>query len=98
MHKPPPILRHVPYNRYILLPSHVRFLTNPELLEKWTHYNLDERCVLFHRQFPDMHLSRSQLSKLYKKHKIRKKKIRMTKLMTKKQEVKSKKEAVDAYS
>lgn len=48
----------------------------------WSTKSLDERCVLFQRKFPSITLTRDKLRELYRKLRIRKKKIRRTKIVT----------------
>jgi hypothetical protein len=54
---------------------HIQFLLSEDILELWAEKTLSERCVLFHRAFPEIKISSSCLSLLYKKNQIRKKVI-----------------------
>ena len=76
--------QHQPYTRYKLLPRHIAFLTSDDTLRDWANKNLDERCQLFHRKFPETRIYKGRLSRFYQAHKIRKKKLRLTKILTKK--------------
>lgn len=40
---------------------HLDFLTSAETLRKWRGFGLRDRCILFHRQFPDKFISFSKL-------------------------------------
>ena len=51
-----------------------------ETLRRTAHLSLAQRAVLFHRQFPERHVSPSTISKLYKQNKIRRKAIRFQKV------------------
>jgi len=57
-----------------LLPEHLKFLTDNQTLKKWKDFSLSERCVLFHRYFPDVKISTATLHKIYKKENIKFKK------------------------
>ena len=37
--------------------NHVQFLISQEILDLWADKTLAERCVLFHRKFPDIKIS-----------------------------------------
>jgi hypothetical protein len=49
-------------------------------LRKWSGFPLTHRCVLFHRAWPNKRITPQSLSKLYSKHKIRLKTVRLFKL------------------
>ena len=57
--------------------AHIAFLTDSQCLRQWAGYSLPERCVLFHRRFPDRFIKPHQLRKLYMEHGIKKKKVRL---------------------
>jgi hypothetical protein len=59
--------------------EHKDFLLNETTLRQWSYLSLAQRCVLFHRQFPDIRISHSLLFRFYREHKVRYKKIRRTK-------------------
>ena len=82
--------QHQPYTRYKLLPRHIAFLTSEGTLQKWSAMNLDERCQHFHREFPDTRIYNGRLSRLYRTYKIRKKKLRLTKILTPFQKIRQK--------
>ena len=52
------------------------WLMSEETLRQTAHLTLAQRAVLFHRQFPERHVSPSTICKLYKNNKIRRKAIR----------------------
>ena len=54
---------------------HLGFLLKEETLTAWAAKTLKERCLLFHRSFPEVHLSPSHLRRLYADHKIKRKVI-----------------------
>ena len=68
----------------------ISFLTSQETLEKQVGRSLNERCVLFHRQFSLMKISTWKLAQIYKQHGIKKKVIKHTKLRTPRQETRMK--------
>ncbi len=55
--------------------NHIQFLISQEILDLWADKTLAERCVLFHRKFPEIKISPSTLSLLYRRNGIRKKVI-----------------------
>jgi len=57
----------------VLEEQHIAFLTSQETLKAWTGYSLAQRCVLFHRRFPNKVMSAMSLCRLYKKHQIKRK-------------------------
>ena len=61
--------------------EHIDFLKDPETLEKWISRSLKERCVLFHRHFGNHRINPTLLRKLYHIYKIKRKKIKFTKLI-----------------
>ena len=63
---PKPRGRHSP-----LTPRQKGWLMSEETLRRTAHLSLAQRAVLFHRQFPERHVSPSTISKLYKENKIR---------------------------
>jgi len=62
--------------------EHVNFLTDFRTLELWAGLTMKQRTVLFHRQFPDKRIAVTSLRRLYLRHKIRRKKVRLEKTMT----------------
>ncbi len=54
---------------------HVEFLISQETLNDQAEKTLAERCVLLHRKFPELKISPSYLSLIYKKNSIRRKVI-----------------------
>ena len=64
--------------------KHIDFLCSQETLEKWAGKTLKERAKLFHREFPDIKISATSVARLYKSHKIKKKRIVFQKKLPKK--------------
>ena len=60
----------------VLDECHISFLTDPKTLEEWAGKIGRERCVLFHRRFPNKRLALTTLRRIYAKHKIKRKKVR----------------------
>jgi hypothetical protein len=69
----------VAHKRTKLSPNHVQFLTSDDILNEWAHFSLKERAIMFHRQFPEIHISPTLIRRVYKKFKITFKSIRRTK-------------------
>ena len=65
-----------------LRPEHVEFLTSMYTLEQWSGLTMKQRTVFFHRQFPDKRIAVTSLRRLYLRHGIRRKKVRLEKAMT----------------
>ncbi len=63
-------------------PQHVNFLTSMHTLEEWSGLTMKERTVLFHRRFTDKRIAVTSLRRLYLRHGIRCKKVRLEKTMT----------------
>ena len=63
-------------------PEHVDFLTSMHTLEQWSGLTMKQRTVLFHRQFTDKRIAVTSLRRLYLRHGIRRKKVRLEKTMT----------------
>ena len=59
--------------------KHIDYLVNPQTLRYWAHLSLKQRAVLFHRQFPELRISASQIHRIYKDHAIRYKYIQRVK-------------------
>ena len=64
---------------------HLEHLTSEETLKRQIGMSLAERAVDFSRSFPDKKICATTLWHIYKKHGIRKKKVKVTKLPTKKE-------------
>jgi transposase len=62
--------------------EHVDFLTSLRTLEEWAGLAMKQRTVLFHRRFPDKRIAVTSLRRLYLRHGIRRKKVRLEKTMT----------------
>ena len=63
-------------------PEHVDFLTSLHTLEQWSGLTMRQRTVLFHRRFPDKRIAVTSLRRLYLRHGIRRKRVRLEKVMT----------------
>ncbi len=63
-------------------PEHVQFLTSLHTLEQWSGLTMRQRTILFHRWFPDKRIAVTSLRRLYLRHGIRCKKVRLEKTMT----------------
>jgi hypothetical protein len=59
--------------------EHILFLTMDETLNDWAQKTLSERCVLFHRRYPEVKISRAYLSHIYKVHGVKLKRINFVK-------------------
>ena len=68
--------------------SQIEYLTSHATLDKWVGLSLEERRVMFHRQFPDKRISIYRLRKAYREAGIKLKKIQTTKIVTKGQQAK----------
>ena len=62
--------------------EHVAFLTSMHTLEQWSGLTMKQRTVLFHRRFTDKRIAVTSLRRLYLRHRIRCKKVRLEKSMT----------------
>ena len=51
------------------------------MLSRWAGKSIKERCILFHRHFGNHRINPTLLSKVYRIHKIRSKKIKKVKLI-----------------
>ena len=58
---------------------HIKFLTNPQTLQRWAGCSLKQRAIYFHRQFTDKRIAVTSLRRLYQKHGIKRKKVRQEK-------------------
>ena len=63
-------------------PEHVQYLTSMHTLERWAGLTMKQRTVLFHRRFTDKRIAVTSLRRLYLRHGIRRKKVRLEKVMT----------------
>ena len=63
-----------------LEPKHIAFLTSEKTLQSQAGYTLKTRAIMFHRKFTDRKISASCLCRLYRKHSIKRKMVRRTKL------------------
>ena len=55
-------------------------MINPETLNSWVSKSLEERVRLFKNRYPESRITAYKLRKLYLKHKIRKKCIKIGKI------------------
>jgi hypothetical protein len=65
-----------------LLPEHIDFITCRETLTRQIGMTLEERTLYFMLKYPSKKICTQTLTRLYAKHKIRRKKIKITKLLT----------------
>ena len=63
-------------------PKHLEFLTSLHTLEQWSGMTMKQRTILFHRRFTDKRIAVTSLRRLYLRHGIRCKKVRLEKSMT----------------
>lgn len=59
--------------------AHIAYITSPETLKRQTGMPLGERLAMFLSKFPDKKISLTTFSRIYKKHQIRNKRIKITK-------------------
>ena len=59
--------------------DHIGYILSEQTLQEWAARTLKERCVLFHRRFPEVSISKSSLQKIYKENKVKQKAITCTK-------------------
>jgi transposase len=50
--------------------EHIQFLCSQQTLTAWAHLSLQQRVVMFHRQFPELRISTYLLHATYKRHGI----------------------------
>ena len=65
--------------KYALGKQHIEFLTSPTTLLRQAGMSLKERAKAFHRQFPDRWTYPVKISRLYKQHGIKQRKVRISK-------------------
>ena len=61
------------------LGNHIDYIVNEETLKLWTGLSIKDRCIHFHRKYPEIKMSASMLSQIYKNHGIKKRAIHYTK-------------------
>lgn len=66
--------------KYSLDQDHIKFLASESTLLAWVTKSIKERCVLFHRQYPDKFIKPWRLRAIYRANLIKKKVIRTTKM------------------
>ena len=59
---------------------HIDYLTSESTLKSWVSRSIQERCVLFHRQFPDKFIKPWRLRFVYKQNLIKQKVINIAKM------------------
>jgi transposase len=69
-----------------ILQTHVDYLCDPTNLKRWCGKTLNVRARLFHRQFPNLTISAEHLGYIYKQNLVKKKKIKVFKTLTPKQQ------------
>ena len=67
-------------NEFFLQQNHINFLTKESTLKLWVTRSIKERCVLFHRQFPDKFIKPWRLRYIYKQNLIKQKAINIAKM------------------
>ena len=67
--------------RFPLSQEQKMWLLSDDTLDAQAHLTLAERAVMFHRQWPERSISPSTLSKLYKKHRVKRKTIKLVKIL-----------------
>ena len=58
-------------SEYDLQQAHVDYLCAESTLKSWVSRSIQERCVLFHRQFPDKFIKSWRLRFVYKQNLIK---------------------------
>ena len=71
-----------------LTSGQIEWLTSHATLDKWVGLSLEERLVMFHRQYPEKKITIYRLRKAYREAGIKLKKIQTTKIVTKGQKAK----------
>ena len=61
--------------------QHVQYLVSPVTLQRWAAKMVDERVVLFHRQFGEAQITKATLYKVYGRHNISRKSFRYVKTL-----------------
>ena len=67
-------------NKYDLDQNHINFLCSEDTLNSWVTKSISQRCVLFHRQFPEKFIKPWRLRMIYKVNLIKRKAINITKM------------------
>ena len=65
---------------YCLTQEHINFLASEKTLMAWITKSIKERCIFFHRSYPDKFIKPWRLRAIYKANLIKKKVIRTTKM------------------
>ena len=86
------------WRRSQLTQEHLDFLVGPATLKSWSGLSLNERCVLFHRRFPEVKISRYYLRLAYQQAGIKKKAIRIKKQVSPQHQAKIHEEAAEALN
>ena len=73
--------RYIKFKKTRLEQEHIDYLTNADTLQNQIGYSLEMRAADFMRKFPDKKLAPKKLQMLYRKYKIRKKRIKNTKIL-----------------
>ena len=64
---------------------HINHIISQDTLKSQIGMTLEERTADFTRAYPNKKISPTTMWKIYKKHKVRKKKVKVTKIPTKKE-------------
>ena len=63
----------------VLTQEHYDYLTSQDTLIAWCGFSIRDRCILFHRKFPNKTISTKRLSSIYKRNNISNKVVRKVK-------------------
>ena len=73
------------HHRTKLKPYMKEWAVAPETVMSQCGMTLDQRAMMVHRQFPEIHITPQYLGKIFKKHHIKRKKVRVKKFANLKQ-------------
>ena len=58
-----------------------KLATSEKMLKKMVGMSYTERCILLHKEMPEVRIKRTTLSRIYKEHKIKHKVIKKVKFV-----------------
>ena len=67
-------------DKYELDQHHINYICSESTLKAWVTRSIKERCVLFHRQYPEKFIKPWRLRMIYKVNLIKRKTIKITKM------------------
>ena len=67
-------------DKYELDQHHINYICSESTLKAWVTKSIKERCVLFHRQFPEKFIKPWRLRMIYRVNLIKRKTIKITKM------------------